>query len=103
MLTNPKPPPVTLEPPPKDRPELIFDWRDWLPYLADEDASDAEKRAMIMTVWEIVMSFADLGWEVREGLNPGEKTCGQVFDLRAALAAAVLHSEDQPETESEEV
>ena len=106
MLTNPKPPPVvseSLDKTSNERPQLIFDWRDWLPYLADETASEDEKRKMIETVWAIVMSFADLGWDVRDALKPDEKTCGQVVDLKAALAKAMLQSEDQPKIESEEV
>ena len=83
--------------------ELIFEWADWLPYLADTEASEDEKREMIETVWAIVMSFADLGWEVRGDLKPGEKTCGKVIDLKAALASAMLHSDHQPKLESEEV
>ncbi|MEM1277736.1 MAG: hypothetical protein AAGH74_14520, partial [Pseudomonadota bacterium] len=77
---------------------------DRLPFLEAWEAPEARKREMIETLWVIVKTFADLGWEITEeaSTNP-EETCGQVLDLRAALMAAVLRSEDHPKEESEEV
>lgn len=108
---TPTPDPPRAGPPRPDpprpghkRPQMRFDWQDWLPFLEAWEAPEARKREMIETLWVIVQTFADLGWEITEeaSTNP-EETCGQVLNLRAALMAAVLRSEDQPKEESEEV
>ena len=91
------PPESTPRPPPK----LLFNWEDWLPYLADADATDEQKRELIETIWSIVCNFVDLGWEVGDALPLRKKTCGKDIDLKAALQAAMLHSNDN-EKESEE-
>ncbi|MEL6468055.1 MAG: hypothetical protein AAFQ58_24090 [Pseudomonadota bacterium] len=77
--------------PPQDTeapPTLTCDWQDWLSYLEEVDATDAEKRQLIETLWAIVVAFVDLGWDV----EATSETCGQTLDLKAALTAAVLHS-----------
>lgn len=87
-MTKPTPPP----------PSLHLNWEDWLPYFADSDATDDEKRQMIEALWSIVTAFVDLGWD--DGPEP--ESCGQTFDLKAALAAAVVQSE-KAQTEEEAV
>lgn len=99
-MTNKKPPAVSAEPQ-KKRMGLIFDWQDWVPYLDDANATDAQKREMIETLWQIVVAFVDLGFD----LNPtqqaqtdagrtdtGQESCGQNLDLKMLLEAAVLKS-----------
>ncbi|GIT93146.1 hypothetical protein JANAI62_35700 [Jannaschia pagri] len=54
-------------------PSLSIDWDAYLPYLEDDDISDADKRALIETLWSIVTFFVDLGFEVRSPSKP----CGQ--------------------------
>lgn len=83
-------PPEQADPNTKAR-QLYFDWEEWLPYLAESDTTDAEKRAMIEALWSIVIAFVDLGWEV--GDTPPE-TCGQSLDLTAALRSAVVDSHE---------
>ncbi|WP_299867712.1 hypothetical protein [uncultured Roseobacter sp.] len=75
--------------PPPQRPSIHLNWQDWLPYLEDSTATEAEKQQVIETVWSIAMAFVDLGWDI----DTGENTSGQSFDLTAALRAAVVHSE----------
>ena len=90
------------KPPPKTqaKPSLHLTWEDWLPYLEDSTATDAEKRQLIETLWSIMLAFADLGWE----LDAPEKTSGQSLDLNAALQAAVLNSSAKElEKQKEEV
>lgn len=89
---------------PGTRPALHFDWRDWLPYLDAADAPEDQKREMIETLWAIILTFVDLGWEVTD--RPAEaraETCGQALDLTAALRAAVVNSEDTQQPAKEEV
>ncbi|MEM8646934.1 MAG: hypothetical protein AAGF86_11380 [Pseudomonadota bacterium] len=103
---TPTPDPPRADPPRSGhkRPQMRFDWRDWQPFLEAWEAPEARKREMIETLWVIVKTFADLRWEITEKATASpEETCGQVLDLRAALMAAVLRSEDQSKEESEEV
>ncbi|MDA5556060.1 hypothetical protein [Shimia sp. MMG029] len=81
MLTPPTPPPQQRS--------IHVNWQDWLPYLEDSTASEAEKQQVIETIWSIAMAFVDLGWDI----DTSENTSGQSFDLTAALRAAVLNSE----------
>ncbi len=64
-------------------PALRFDWNDWLPYLEDEDIPEEHKRALIESLWSIVVAFVDLGWQ----LNPRPEICGNEIDLKAILSA----------------
>ena len=89
-MTNPPP-----TQPPNDSPERItygglrFDWQDWLPYLENSDLPDDKKREFIETLWGIVVSFVDLGFD----LNPTQQICGEVIDLKALLEKAVIDSD----------
>jgi len=76
----------------KKQPALRFDWRDWLPYFADVDIPLDQKRELIETLWSLVCSFVDLGYQ----LNPKQIICGEALDLKAILEAAVLHSVETP-------
>ncbi len=82
--------------PPNPQTTIHFDWQEWLPYVENSDLTDAQKQEMIETLWSIVLTFVDLGWDV---CPTPQETSGQVPDLRAALAAAVVYSED---TQTEE-
>ncbi len=85
---------------PKPRLKVQFDWRDWLPYVAASGASEDQKRELIETLWAIVLTFVDQGWEVGSATPVASDTahkesCGQDLDLTAALASAVLTLEKQ--------
>jgi hypothetical protein len=90
-------------PPETVTPVLRFDWRDWLPYFEDEKIPEAQKRVLIETIWSIVIGFVDLGWSIAPtssvdgqgniGDRMDTQNCGQSIDLKAALEAAVLRSE----------
>ena len=100
-MQNPNPvPPTPPEREPDARPTVQFDWRDWLPYLAASDAPEDQKRELIETLWTIVLTFVDLGWDVEAASEASEKICGQNIDLTAALMSAVVQSENT-ETDKE--
>ena len=80
------------KPPPEAKLALRFDWQDWLEYFDDDEATLEQKQALIETLWGIVCSFVDLGWD----LNPTAQICGQEIDLKALLERDVLSSEDHP-------
>ena len=78
------------------RPALRFDWQDWLPFFEDEDIPLDQKRELIETLWSLVCSFVDLGYQ----LNPKQIICGETLDLKAILEAAVLNSVETPHEDS---
>lgn len=65
-------------------PALRFDWTDWLPYLEDQDIPEDRKRELIESLWSIVVSFVDLGWQV----TSQPEFSGEVLDLKAILTPA---------------
>ena len=80
------------KPPPKSQSALQFDWQDWLPYFDDDDATPAQKQELIETLWGIVCSFVDLGWD----LNPNAEICGHQIDLTRLLQGDVVDSKEHP-------
>ena len=58
---------------------------------------EADKQASIEALWSIVIAFVDLGFEVK---SPAD-TCGEAIDLKAALAAAVVNSQEDNDTEED--
>lgn len=70
-------------------PSLEVDWELYGHFLDSSDLSDDQKREFVETLWSIVLSFVDLGFDIK---SPQE-TCGKTIDLRAALEAAVLKSD----------
>lgn len=82
------PPPT---PPPK--PSIHLDWEEWLPDLEDSNATEAEKRQLIETLWFILCCIADYNAQVA---NDAE-TSGQPIELAAALQAIVVNSKDTPD------
>ena len=97
-------PPTEVAPTDKsaERPTVHLDPEEWLTHLDDPDATEEEKIALIETLWGIVLSFVDLGWEittedaVAAKLPPGDTTSS--IDLTRALHAAVVNL-DEPEKE----
>ena len=73
-------------------PTMRFDWQDWLPYFEDTNIPDNQKQELIETLWALVLSFVDLGFEV--SANP--ENCGESLDLKAVLEAAVVNSKASP-------
>lgn len=76
-------------------PRLQFDWQEWLPYLEQADATEAEKRELIEALWSIVIAFVDLGWEIGGAIDLDQENGGQPCELKAVLATAVLQSKTQ--------
>lgn len=63
------------------RPTLSIDWDFYGRYLAQSDATDAEKRALLETLWVIVVAFVDLGL----GIHPLQNPCGKDADWAVNL------------------
>ena len=93
-MSNPTPSPQTSQ-----HPSIHLNIEDWLPYLAESDATEAQKIALIETLWDILLVFLDHGWKLGNGKNIG----GKDLDLTAALREAVIHSEETRKPEQEAV
>ena len=86
-----KPPTQAVAPP-----TLAIDWERYGRYLDDSDLTDDQKREFLQTLWEIVVSFVDMGFD----LNPTQSVCGEVgalADLSAKSVSTVVQS-DKPES-----
>jgi len=57
-------------------PGLTIDWEAYSVMLEESDATDAQKRELIATLWSLVVAFVDLGF----GVHPVQQVCGQNDD-----------------------
>ncbi|MEM7427862.1 MAG: hypothetical protein AAF441_17345 [Pseudomonadota bacterium] len=80
---------------PGSRPKLIFNWEDWLPYLEEIEGTEAQKRELLETLWQIVSVFADIGWEIGADVDKSSES----MDLSAELKRAVLYSKEHQQEE----
>ena len=71
------------------KPSLHCKWQDWLPYLEDQDLSEADKLELIETLWSLVVAFVDLGF----GLTSDPINCENSIDLKTLLENSVLNSD----------
>lgn len=79
--------PIDPPSPPEGRrrsPALVIDWDLYGQYLADSGLSEADKRALIETLWSIMVSFVDLGFR----LSPVAESCGQAGPPEAEVTRA---------------
>lgn len=56
--------PPENDPPKTPAPTLSIDWELYGHHLDESDLTDAEKREFIETLWYLMVSFVDLGFEV---------------------------------------
>ncbi len=92
--------PPNIQPSPasnRTHPSLRFDWTDWLSYLDEQNAPDDQKRELIETLWSIVLTFVDLGWDIKS--TP--KNCGEGLDLKTLLNACVVSLESAEQDRQE--
>ncbi|MEM1427940.1 MAG: hypothetical protein AAGG09_00630 [Pseudomonadota bacterium] len=72
------------------RTSIHLEWEDWLPYFEESSLPPEELKEQILTLWSMMLAFADWGYRFH---NPeAAESCGQVTDLTALLAAAVVES-----------
>jgi len=84
---------------PAEKPQLCFNWEDWLTYVEEYDYTEAQKRELIEIYWKIMLVFIDLSWEVEVGLGAKVDNSKQDINLSAALKAAVVQSENHQQKE----
>lgn len=88
-------------PPPKPYPKLTLDVERYQDLLDAPDMSDADRRAFLATLWEVIVAFVDLGFQV-EPAEPSEEICGQPEPgrLSDALRAAAMVDSTNTRTEA---
>ncbi len=87
-----------------EAPALGVDLSCYLPLLEDDAISDADKQALLESLWSIIVSFVQLGWGVhpiqhmRDAENVRKITCGKPekdADAPRIAAASMVKSEHQ--------
>ena len=58
-------------------PALTIDYALYEQYLDDSDLTDAQKREFLETLWNIIVSFVDLGFGVHPLQQAASDGCGQ--------------------------
>lgn len=80
------------------KPTMRVDVERYQKYLDDSDMSAAEKEEFLQTLWQIMMSFVELGY----GVHPLQEVCGKdagTVSGRAkdAMDAVSSHKDEQEE------
>lgn len=70
---------------------LSIDWEHYAPYLDDPQIPDHQKEELITLVFEVVLAFADLGFDIAQ-TNP---SCEQVGQNRIILPDDLINSLDE--------
>ena len=73
---------------------LSFDYEEYAPYLEDSDLTEEQKREFLETLWNIMVSFVDLGF----GIHPIQQASGQdwsIEDLKELDLGDVIYSDHQ--------
>lgn len=60
---------------------LTLDWQLYAGYLENSELSDAEKQEFISTLWSIMVSFVDLGFELHPLQQVGDKNSAELRKL----------------------
>ena len=71
---------------------LSFDYEEYTPYLEDADLTEDQKREFLETLWNIMVSFVDLGF----GIHPIQQAGGEehpIENLQAMDAVDVVTSD----------
>jgi hypothetical protein len=63
------------------RPTLSLDIGLYEGFLADSTLAEADKRALLESLWQIIVGFVDLGFDVRPADKAGEKTSDSAENL----------------------
>jgi hypothetical protein len=64
------------------RPVITFEYERYAPMLDDPALSEDQKRAFLQALWNIIVAFVDLGFEV----HPVQLACGQVRESEPKAA-----------------
>ncbi|WP_298966551.1 hypothetical protein [uncultured Roseibium sp.] len=79
-------------------PSLTIDWECYASYLDGSDLSENQKRELIETLWNIVVSCVDLGFDLHPVQQACEQNSGNTPHLNADLLSFI---EDNPNNQNE--
>ncbi len=85
-----------------DGPTIEFDYSAYAAYLSDTELSEDQKQEFLLTLWNLLLTFVDLGFGVHPLQQIDPKSRGQNeerFDELSGLSACVLDSPDRLLTE----
>ena len=74
-------------------PVIKIDYAVYEQYLVDSDLTEEEKRAFLDTLWNIIVTFVDLGF----GVHPLQQACEEPLELDQLTPSQILASNDHPE------
>jgi hypothetical protein len=78
---------------------LTFDPTPYLHYLSESELSDEQKRELLETLWSIMVSFVDMGFNIGPSQQVLDKSSKQKSELASGFSGAVSstkNSKKQP-------
>ncbi len=66
----------------KARPVIAFDYELYEHYLADTDLSEDQKREFLETMWNLIVEFMSLGFEIHP-VQQAQNACGKLSESRS--------------------
>ena len=75
-------------------PSLSVDWEQYTDYLDDSDLSNKQKQEFIQILWNIVVSFVDLGFDVHAPDAPCEQIAENTLILPDDLVSSLNNVPD---------
>jgi hypothetical protein len=79
-------------------PALTIDWNLYAQHLKNSDLTDDEKREFIQTLWDIVVSFVDLGFGVHPVQDDPEDNLDENIALQMLDVIDFDHSDNNTKT-----
>lgn len=80
------------------KPTMRVDVERYQKYLDDSDMSAAEKEEFLQTLWQIMMSFVELGY----GVHPLQEVCGKDAGTVSGRAKDAMDAVSSDKDEQEE-
>lgn len=80
------------------KPTMTVDVERYQSFLDESDMSQAEKEEFLQTLWQIIVSFVELGY----GVHPLQEVCGKDAGTVSGHAKEALNAISSGEAEQEE-
>ena len=73
---------------------LTLDVEKYEQYLAESDMTEAEKQEFLAALWDIIVSFVDMGF----GIEPTQTACGKLIETCEASQITTKDALDSSDT-----
>ncbi|WP_171136517.1 hypothetical protein [Ruegeria sp. HKCCC1038] len=80
------------------KPTMTVDVERYQKYLEESDMSAAEKEEFLQSLWQIIVSFVELGY----GVHPLQEVCGKDAGTASGSAKEAMNAVSSRGTEQEE-